>query len=115
MYGSVAATITIFSFLMTVILIIWRPKDLNEAIPSSIGALLVLISGTVSLSDFAQISATVSGAAISYGNGLLGREWFWRASDFLFGCGRTSCKGKRLGHPFVLVCQFDLLSDDTVL
>jgi arsenical pump membrane protein len=65
MYGSVAATITIFSFIMTVILIIWRPKDLNEAIPSSIGALLVLISGTVSLSDFAQISSTVSGAAIT--------------------------------------------------
>ncbi|BBH19260.1 arsenic transporter [Paenibacillus baekrokdamisoli] len=65
MYGSVATSITIFAFIMTVILILWRPKDINEAIPSSLGALLVLISGTVSLADFGQISATVSGAAIT--------------------------------------------------
>ncbi|MFC5650091.1 arsenic transporter [Paenibacillus solisilvae] len=65
MYGSAAVTITIFSFIMTIILILWRPRNINEAIPSSIGALLVLVSGTVTLSDFAQISATVSGAAIT--------------------------------------------------
>ncbi|MBW7476224.1 arsenic transporter [Paenibacillus oenotherae] len=65
MYGSAATTITIFAFVMTVVLILWRPKELNEAIPSSIGALLVLLSGTVTLADFGQISATVSGAAIT--------------------------------------------------
>lgn len=65
MYGTLANTVTIFAFLMTVILILWRPKEINEAIPSTIGAVLVLLSGTVSLSDFAQISQTVSGAAIT--------------------------------------------------
>lgn len=65
MYGSAATTITIFAFVMTVILILWRPKELNEAIPSSIGALLVIMSGSVTLADFGQISATVSGAAIT--------------------------------------------------
>ncbi|CAH1204216.1 Arsenical pump membrane protein [Paenibacillus plantiphilus] len=65
MYGSAATTITIFAFVMTVVLILWRPKELNEAIPSSIGALLVIISGSVTLADFGQISATVSGAAIT--------------------------------------------------
>ncbi|QYR23387.1 arsenic transporter [Paenibacillus sp. sptzw28] len=65
MYGSAAITITIFSFIMTVVLILWRPRELNEAIPSTIGAVLVLLSGTVSLSDFGEISSKVSGAAIT--------------------------------------------------
>ncbi|SEM67713.1 arsenic transporter [Paenibacillus sp. OV219] len=65
MYGTLANTVTIFAFIMTVILILWRPKEINEAIPSTIGAVLVLLSGTVSLSDFAQISQTVTGAAIT--------------------------------------------------
>ncbi|MCQ6560868.1 arsenic transporter [Paenibacillus mendelii] len=65
MYGPVTTTLTIFAFAMTVLLILWRPKDMNEAIPSTIGAALVLASGSVSLSDFGQISSTVSGAAIT--------------------------------------------------
>jgi arsenical pump membrane protein len=65
MLGSVTATVTIFAFVMTVILILWRPKDLNEAIPSSIGAALVLLFGGVSLGDMGLIISTVSGAAIT--------------------------------------------------
>ncbi|WP_219837965.1 arsenic transporter [Paenibacillus sp. R14(2021)] len=65
MYGTLATTLTIFSFVMTVVLILWRPKEINEAIPAMAGAVLVLLSGTVTLDDFGQISKTVSGAAIT--------------------------------------------------
>ena len=43
----------------------WRPRGLNESIPAAIGAVLVLISGTVSIQDLVQIAETISGAAIT--------------------------------------------------
>lgn len=58
-------TITILSFIFTLVLIIWRPKGLNEAIPATGGALIVLLSGSVSFTDLLTIGATVSGAAVT--------------------------------------------------
>ncbi|WP_338552371.1 arsenic transporter [Paenibacillus sp. KS-LC4] len=57
--------ISLFAFLFTILLILWRPRGLNEAIPATFGAILILLSGVVSLTDLAHISATVSGAAIT--------------------------------------------------
>lgn len=57
--------LTILSFTITMILIFWRPKGINEAIPSTIGAILILICGSVSLSDIGDISSKVTGAAIT--------------------------------------------------
>lgn len=57
--------ITILSFLFTLGLILWRPRGINEAIPASIGAIVVLLSGSVSLSDLEVITETISGAAIT--------------------------------------------------
>lgn len=65
MYGPAVISVTIFIFLVTTLLIIWRPKGINEAIPATGGAILILISGSVSLSDLAVITSTVSGAAIT--------------------------------------------------
>jgi arsenical pump membrane protein len=56
---------TIFAFFFTMILIYWRPKGLNEAIPSTIGAAIVIVSGAVSFSDLVDISTKVSGAALT--------------------------------------------------
>jgi arsenical pump membrane protein len=56
---------TIFAFMMTMILIFFRPKEMNEAIPASIGAVIVLLSGSVSLQDLLDISTKVNGAAIT--------------------------------------------------
>jgi arsenical pump membrane protein len=47
--------LTIFAFTATIILILWRPKGLNEAIPATLGAMLVLVSGSVSLLDIVDI------------------------------------------------------------
>ncbi|WP_096467760.1 arsenic transporter [Aneurinibacillus soli] len=56
---------TILSFLVTLVFIFWRPKGMNEGIPATVGAILVLLSGSVSLSDLVQITETISGAAIT--------------------------------------------------
>jgi arsenical pump membrane protein len=65
MMGSATVTLTIAAFVMTVILILWRPKDMNEAIPATGGAILVLLSGSVSWADLLQITDTISDAAIT--------------------------------------------------
>ena len=57
--------LTILFFLLTVTFVMWRPKGINEAIPATIGAVLVFLTGSVSLSDLGQISETISGAAIT--------------------------------------------------
>lgn len=59
------ATITIVAFLLTILFIFWRPKGVNEAIPACGGAILVLISGSVSFADLTVIAETVSGAAVT--------------------------------------------------
>ncbi|MEH7116508.1 arsenic transporter [Neobacillus vireti] len=56
---------TILSFVFTLIFILWRPKGVNEAIPATIGAIFVLLSGSVSLTDLGLITETISGAAIT--------------------------------------------------
>jgi arsenical pump membrane protein len=56
--------ITIISFLLTIGFIFWRPS-VNEAIPATIGAVLVFISGSVTLADLVKITDTISGAAIT--------------------------------------------------
>jgi arsenical pump membrane protein len=56
---------TIFAFVATLIFILWRPRGINEAIPATIGAVFVLISGSVSLTDLGVITETISGAAIT--------------------------------------------------
>lgn len=55
---------TISAFLLTISFIFWRPQ-VNEAIPATIGAAVVLLSGSVSLSDLGQITETISGAAVT--------------------------------------------------
>lgn len=65
MPGSTTITLTIIAFALTMILILWRPRGMNEAIPSTAGAILVLLSGSVSISDLFVIGETVSGAAIT--------------------------------------------------
>lgn len=57
--------ITIITFLVTLGFILWRPRNINEAIPAAIGAVIVVLSGSVSLTDLGIITNTISGAAIT--------------------------------------------------
>jgi arsenical pump membrane protein len=65
MYHQSTVIITIFAFILTMVLIFIRPKNMNEAIPASIGAILVFLSGSVSTGDLLDISSKVTGAAIT--------------------------------------------------
>lgn len=65
MYHHSTVLITIFAFLLTMVMIFIRPKNMNEAIPATIGAILVFVSGSVSIGDLLDISSKVTGAAIT--------------------------------------------------
>ncbi|BAD75994.1 hypothetical protein GK1709 [Geobacillus kaustophilus HTA426] len=55
----------LFAFFFTIMLIYWRPKGMNESIPATIGALIVIASGAVNVSHLMDISVKVSGAAMT--------------------------------------------------
>ncbi|XJZ25745.1 arsenic transporter [Bacillota bacterium Lsc_1132] len=55
--------ITILSFLITMLFIFWRPRGLNEAVPSTIGAFVILFFGNITVANLLDISSKVSGAA----------------------------------------------------
>jgi arsenical pump membrane protein len=57
--------ITIFVFIMTMLVIFWRPRGLNEAWPASIGAGIILLTGIVSRSDILDIIHKIAGASIT--------------------------------------------------
>lgn len=56
---------TIFVFIMTMSIIFWRPKGINEAWPASIGALVILLMGMVSRGDIVDIISKIGGASIT--------------------------------------------------
>ncbi|QXJ37293.1 Arsenical pump membrane protein [Parageobacillus caldoxylosilyticus] len=56
---------TIFVFIMTMFVIFWRPKGLNEAWPASIGAGIILLTGIVSRGDIFDIIDKIAGASIT--------------------------------------------------
>lgn len=57
-------TITILSFVSTLLYIFLRPH-VNEAIPATVGAVFVILSGSVTFSDLVIIANTIGGAAIT--------------------------------------------------
>lgn len=56
---------TCIVFLVTMLVIFWRPKGLNEAWPAAVGASLILITGIVSRSDLLEIIDKIGGASIT--------------------------------------------------
>ena len=56
--------VTIVSFLCTIAFIFWRPQ-VNEAIPATVGAIIVLMSGSVTWADLGMITETIGGAAVT--------------------------------------------------
>lgn len=61
---NVMISLTIITFLCTIGFIFWRP-NVNEAIPATVGAAVVFLTGSVSLSDLGTITTTIGGAAIT--------------------------------------------------
>ncbi|MFD1356330.1 arsenic transporter [Fictibacillus halophilus] len=57
--------ISVFVFLMTMLVIFWRPKGINEAWPAAIGACIILITGIVTQADVLEILHKIGGASIT--------------------------------------------------
>jgi arsenical pump membrane protein len=57
--------ISVFVFLMTMLVIFWRPKGINEAWPAAIGACIILIAGIVTQADVLEILHKIGGASIT--------------------------------------------------
>jgi len=52
-------------FAATAILLMWRPRQLNEAIPAGVGGLLFLALGIVDMNDLRSVFNVVSGASVT--------------------------------------------------
>lgn len=59
------AIITILTFLGTLGFILWRPRNINEAIPATVGAIIIILCGSVTMTDLFKITETISDAAIT--------------------------------------------------
>ncbi|MDQ0216633.1 arsenical pump membrane protein [Oikeobacillus pervagus] len=57
--------LTIFVFIMTMIVIFWRPGGMNEAWPAAVGAGVILLTGLVSQRDVIDIIDKIGGASIT--------------------------------------------------
>ncbi len=62
---SIEIWITIIVFFLTMIVIFWRPRGLNEAWPAAIGAGIIIITGLVSKPDVMDIISKIGGASIT--------------------------------------------------
>ena len=58
-------TIMVVVFTLTIILMLWRPLGINEIVPTSIGAAVVLMTGIVSWGDVLGILNIVSGPSLT--------------------------------------------------
>jgi arsenical pump membrane protein len=61
--SSLIIMLIIFTF--TIVFMLWRPLGINETIPTTIGAVIVLIVGIVSWTDIADIIGIVSGPSLT--------------------------------------------------
>lgn len=59
------AAATIYIFVMTMIIIFLRPRDINEAYPASAGAIMVLCIGVVNYANLQDITHKIGGASIT--------------------------------------------------
>ncbi|MCM3732806.1 arsenic transporter [Fictibacillus nanhaiensis] len=57
--------ISVFVFLMTMLVIFWRPKGINEAWPAAIGAGIIIITGIVTQDNVFDILHKIGGASIT--------------------------------------------------
>ena len=58
-------SLTLIIFFLTVLFIIWKPFGLNETIPTTIGAVLLIILGIVPFTDVSNILKLVSGPSFT--------------------------------------------------
>ncbi|MEK3887790.1 arsenic transporter [Bacillus sp. FSL K6-3431] len=60
-----SVTIMLIVFTLTILLMLWRPYGINETVPTTIGAAIVLITGIVSWTDIIGILEIVRGPSLT--------------------------------------------------
>lgn len=58
-------TLMLVVFTLTIIFMLWRPLGINETIPTTIGATIIILIGIVSLKDITDILSIVSGPSLT--------------------------------------------------
>lgn len=56
---------SIFVFVVTMLVIFWRPRGINEAYPASVGAMIIILTGIVSQKDILDIISKIGGASVT--------------------------------------------------
>lgn len=97
-----------FIFFVVITLMLWRPFGINETIPTSAGAMLVLLLGIVPLTDVKEIFDIVSGASLTILSTIMmsivldSIGFFkWIAFNIVI---RSKGSGKRLFFYIILLC-----------
>lgn len=57
--------ITLVVFIVTMLMIFWRPSDMHEAWPASIGAMVIFLTGMISYEDIVDILNKIGGAFVT--------------------------------------------------
>ncbi|KAB7704726.1 arsenic transporter [Bacillus aerolatus] len=98
----------IVTFFAVIIIMLWRPLGMNETIPTSAGAALVLLLGIVPLTDVMNIFNIVSGASLTILSTIMmsivldSIGFFkWIAFNIII---RSRGSGKRLFFYIILLC-----------
>lgn len=94
------------------IFIFWRPKGLNEAIPATFGALMVLLCGSVSLADLGEIGTKVTGASVTILATMIMAIALESFGFFYWSGCKTAPTIQGFRHQAFLANQFALLSHD---
>ena len=111
---SVEIWITIIVFFLTMIVIFWRPRGLNEAWPAAIGAGIILITGLVSKPDVMDIISKIGGASITILATIV-MAVILKLRLLPLVCGETCKLSKRFRSPFILVYSIIMFSYDSFI
>ncbi len=112
---SIEIWITIIVFFLTMIVIFWRPRGLNEAWPAAIGAGIILITGLVSKPDVMDIISKIGGASITILATIV-MAVILESFRLLPLVRSETCKlSKRLRTPLILVYSIIMFSYDSFI
>ncbi|MFC0190519.1 arsenic transporter [Fictibacillus aquaticus] len=90
--------ISVFVFLITTFIILWRPKDINEAWPATFGAAIILITGVVSQGDIYDILHKIGGASITIISTIVMAVILESFGFFHWTAAKLAVLAKRSGH-----------------
>ena len=111
---SIEIWITIIVFFLTMIVIFWRPRGLNEAWPATIGAGIILITGLVSKPDVIDIVSKIGGASITILATIV-MAVILESFGFFHWCDETGKSSERLRTPSILVYSIIMFSYDSFI